>query len=129
MLATTTFAAFGFEVAAAGEGSARVRVPWRAAHLRPGGIVAGYILVAAADVAVWLAIKTVLGAEDESVTVDLHTAFLAAASSEFYCDARIVRCGRLLVTGSATCSDGRRELAQHTVTYARKMRPPSLAVP
>jgi uncharacterized protein (TIGR00369 family) len=120
LLETTTFAAFGFRVIHADEGRARLHVPAQASHLRPGDIVAGYVLVAAADVAVWLAIKTLLGVEDRSVTIDLHTSFLAPGASDFNCDARIVHCGRRIVTGVATASDGARDLAVHTVSYARR---------
>lgn len=120
MLAATNFISFGFRLVCAVDGSARLHVPALASSLRPGGIVAGYVLVAAADVAVWLAIKTLLGVEDRSVTVDLHSVFLAAASSDVVCDARIVHCGRRIVAGVATTSDGTRALAQHTITYARR---------
>jgi uncharacterized protein (TIGR00369 family) len=122
LLETTNVAAFGFRVVQADEGWTRLHVPARASHLRPGEIVAGYVLVAAADVAVWLAIKTLLGVDDRSVTIDLHTSFLAAAASDFNCDARIVHCGRRIVTGVATSSDAARDLAVHTVAYARRER-------
>ncbi|MGH7709010.1 MAG: PaaI family thioesterase [Vulcanimicrobiaceae bacterium] len=120
MLATTNFTAFGFRLVSAADGAACLHVPALPSNMRPGGIVAGYILIAAADVAVWLAIKTLFGIGDNSVTVDLHTAFLASTSSDVVCEARIVRSGRRIVTGVATCSDDTRQLAQHTVTYARR---------
>jgi len=120
LLETTNFATFGFRVVHADEARVRLHVPAQVSHLRPGEIVAGYVLVAAADVAVWLAIKTLLGVEDRSVTIDLHTSFLAAGASDFHCDARIVHCGRRIVTGVATASDDARDLAVHRVSYARR---------
>src|SRR5881409_2327575 len=77
--------------------------------------------MAAADVAMWLAILTRLGAGDGSVTASLNTAFLGAARKEsFSCTARVLKLGRRLIHGVAECvtADGRL-LTHHTVTYMR----------
>jgi len=77
--------------------------------------------MAAADVAMWLAIKTRLGLEDGSVTAEMKTNFLAGAKHEsFTCTARILKCGRRLVYGVAEClnEDGKL-LTHHTLTYIR----------
>lgn len=52
---------YGFKVTAIGDGVCTLEVPFQAEFERPGGIVAGQVFMAAADVAVWLAIMTRLG--------------------------------------------------------------------
>jgi len=89
-------------------------------------VIGGPAFMAAADVAMWLAILTRLGAGDGSVTASLTTAFLGAARKEgFTCTARVLKLGRRLIHGVAECmtADGRL-LTHHTVTY---MRPDSSA--
>jgi acyl-coenzyme A thioesterase PaaI-like protein len=54
----------GLRVVELGEGTCTVRVPFRRAFERPGGIVSGDVYMAAADVAFWLAIKTFAGLHD-----------------------------------------------------------------
>jgi acyl-coenzyme A thioesterase PaaI-like protein len=78
--------------------------------------------MAAADVAMWLAIMTRLGATDGSVTAGMTSAFLGAARREpFHCTARIVKLGRRLVYGVAeSMGAGGRLLAHHSLTYARR---------
>ncbi len=110
----------GAVVAAIGDGRCVLEVPYRAEHDRPGGIVAGYLYMHAADVAFWFAIKTRLGIEDGSVTSAMTTAFLGSACQEgFRCAARVLRMGRRLVYGVAECAAGDRILTHHTLTYAR----------
>jgi acyl-coenzyme A thioesterase PaaI-like protein len=113
--------AFGFRVEAARPGACTLRAPVRRGLERPGGIVAGPVLMAAADAAVWLAILARLGAADGSVTVDMQTAFVSALRrGGFRCRARILRWGRRLIHGVAECrAPGGRLLSHHTVTYLR----------
>lgn len=122
VLAEAAFArAYGFRLEAAGDGECTVEVPFRESLERPGGIVSGATFMAAADVAMWLAILTRLGAEDRSVTAEMKTAFLAAARQEsFRCTARVLKWGRRLIYGVAECvGGGGKLLTHHTVTYIR----------
>ena len=52
---------FGFVLHGIADGECSIDVPFRSAFERPGGIVSGQVFMAAADVAMWLAIKTKLG--------------------------------------------------------------------
>jgi uncharacterized protein (TIGR00369 family) len=125
MLAAVPFARrYGFKLTAIGDGTCTLVVPFRRELERPGGIVAGPVLMAAADVAVWLAILTRLGAADGSVTINLNTAFLAAVRrEEFRCEAVVLRVGRRVVYAAATCLTKNDEIvAHHTATYARPAR-------
>ena len=123
LLARTPFArGFGFSLDAVGDGECTVRVAFRKRQERPGGIVAGPVLMAAADVAMWLALLTKLGVDDASVTSHMTTAFVGAARQEdFRCTAKVLKLGRRMIYGEARCvGRGGRLLAHHTLTYARR---------
>src|SRR5919198_5765787 len=83
---------FGFTLHSIADGHCTIDVPFRAAFERPGGIVSGQVFTAAADVAMWLAIKTKLGIGDCSVTVEMKTNFLSSARKQsFRCSARVLK--------------------------------------
>ena len=110
----------GMKVVELGDGTCTVRVPFKKAFERPGGIVSGDIYMTAADVAFWLAIKTFAGLDDSSVTSQLNTAFLAAARNEpIDCRATVLKRGRRVVYGEAECMAGDRLLTHHTLSYMR----------
>lgn len=112
---------FGFKLHSFNDGECTMTVPFQKNFERPGGVVSGQVYMAAADVAMWLAIMTRLGADDGSVTAAMTSAFLGAARREpFRCTARIVKLGSRLVYGVAeSVADGGRLLAHHSLTYAR----------
>jgi uncharacterized protein (TIGR00369 family) len=112
---------FGFQVEAAAEGQCTLFIPFDPRHERPGGIISGQLLMAAADVAMWLAIKTVCGLDDPSVTINMHTSFLRGARCEaIRCQARVVHFGGRLSHGTAECrTAGGELLTEHSVTYMR----------
>ena len=110
----------GMKVIELGDGTCTVRVPFKKAFERPGGIVSGDVYMTAADVAFWLAIKTFAGVDDSSVTSQLNTAFLAAARREpIECRATVVKRGRRVLYGVAECMAGERLLTHHTLSYMR----------
>src|SRR5712691_11036291 len=73
---------FGFRVESVEDGICTLDVPFQPAWERPGGIVSGIVFMTAADVAMWLAIKTQSGLADPSVTSHMQTSFLRSARSE-----------------------------------------------
>ena len=111
--------AYDFVVAAIAPGSCTLQVPHLPHFERPGGIVAGQVFMTAADVAMWLAIKTLRGLDDPSVTSHMQTQFLRSARDEgFSCQAVVLSLGRRTAYGTATClSAGGEILAHHTLTY------------
>ena len=111
----------GFRIVRIGDGECSMDVPFQDAFERPGGIVSGQVYMAAADVAMWLAIKTKLGLADSSVTAEMKTNFLGSARKQgFHCTAKVLKLGRRLVYGVAECVEGSgRLLTHHTVTYIR----------
>jgi acyl-coenzyme A thioesterase PaaI-like protein len=110
-----------FRVIKADGDSCAVALRNRAALERPGGIVNGPALIAAADVAMWLAIKARLGMAHDALTSDLNTVFLAPAKARtIYCTARILKAGTRRFFGTAECCDSAgRIFAHHTLTYVR----------
>ena len=121
LLAETTFTRkYGFTLHSFADGECTLRVPFQEEFERPGGIVGGQVFMTAADVALWLAIKTRLGIEDGSVTAEMKTNFLGAARrEEFLCRAKILKMGKRLIFGTAECSSDARIFAYHTLTYIR----------
>ena len=122
LLATVPFTrSYGFTLANIGEGQCTIFVPFQKVFERPGGIVSGPVFMAAADVAMWLAIKTKLGLTDSSLTAEMKTSFLSGAKNEdFHCTARILKCGHRLIYGLAECvNDHGTLLTHHTFTYIR----------
>ncbi len=113
--------AYGFRVISINKGRCTLELPHKASLERPGGIINGPALMAAADCAMWLAIKARLGVEGDALTSELNTAFLAPAKGEHvYCTARILKMGRRRIYGVAECHGKKGNLfSHHTVTYVR----------
>jgi uncharacterized protein (TIGR00369 family) len=112
---------YGFRVVSADEEKCTLELPHRPELERPGGIINGPALMAAADCAMWLAIKARIGVENDALTSELNTAFLAPAKGEHvYCTARILRMGRRRIFGVAECHGKNGHLfSHHTLTYVR----------
>lgn len=112
---------YGFRVVEVSRNRCMLELPHKASLERPGGIVNGPALMAAADCAMWLAIKARLGIDGDALTSELNTAFLAPAMGEHvYCTARILKMGRRRIYGVATCHGKKGNLfSHHTVTYVR----------
>ena len=111
----------GFQFHSNGDGECTLHVPFQESFERPGGVVSGQVYMAAADVAMWLAIKTKRGKDDPSVTVSLQTTFIRSARKEdLRCTARLLKMGRRLIHGVAECVtlEGKM-LSHHTITYMR----------
>ncbi len=114
---------YGIELESIADGECVLRVPFQQWFERPGGIVNGQVLVAAADAAMWFAIMTKLGAAGGSatVTVEMKTNFLSSARKEdLLCHAKILKLGKRLIYGTAECTTlGGKLIAHHTITYIR----------
>jgi acyl-coenzyme A thioesterase PaaI-like protein len=112
---------YGFRVIAADKSKCTLELPHKPALERPGGIINGPALMAAADCAMWLAIKARIGVEGDALTSELNTAFLAPAKGEHvYCTARILQMGRRRIYGVAKCHGKKGNLfSHHTLTYVR----------
>ena len=113
--------AYDFELVDFSAGRCTVKAPFKAANLRPGGIIGGPLLMTAADVTMWLAILTLTGLDEMAVTTELKTSFLTSASQgDVLCSAQVLKEGRRLIYGTAECtSEEGKLLTHHTVTYLR----------
>ena len=112
---------YGFKVVSVNNSKCTLELPHKAALERPGGIINGPALMAAADCAMWLAIKARIGVDNDALTSELTTAFLAPAKGEHvYCTARILKMGRRRIYGVAECHGRKGNLfSHHTLTYVR----------
>jgi len=110
---------YGFRVVKAGEAACVIELPHRPLLERPGGIINGPALMAAADCAMWLAVKMRVGMDRDALTSELNTAFLNAAKGDHvYCTARILKFGRRSIYGTAECHSRSGQIySHHTVTY------------
>src|SRR6267154_2869192 len=75
-LATAPFAEiYGFVLVSIEDDSCTLRIPFRPVLERPGGIIAGPVYMAAADVSMWLAIKARYG-DESPLTSSMVTHFV-----------------------------------------------------
>ena len=112
---------YAFKILSVKKDRCTLELPHKPALERPGGIICGPALMAAADCAMWLAIKARIGVEGDALTSDLNTTFLAPAKGEHvYCTARILKMGRRRIYGVAECHGRKGNLfSHHTLTYVR----------
>ena len=112
---------YGFRVLTANQEKCTLELPHKPALERPGGIINGPALMAAADCAMWLAIKARIGVDNDALTSELNTAFLSPAKGEHvYCTARILKMGKRRIYGVAECHGKKGKLfSHHTLTYVR----------
>ena len=111
---------YGFILVSIEDDSCTLRIPFRPVLERPGGVIAGHVYMAAADVSMWLATTARYG-DESSLTSSMVTHFVSkGCRSDVLCRAKIVRGGRRLIFGVAECSNDRGGLlSHHTVTYMR----------
>ena len=113
---------YNYKIQSFGNGECSLLIPFQKDLERPGGIVAGSVFTTAADVAMWLAIMTILGSNPMTVTTEIKTTFLSSAKQEdVKSTAKILKMGNRLIYGVAECVTlTEKLLTHHTVTYLRK---------
>lgn len=110
--------AWGVEVLAFAAGEATLRLPQRENLLRPGGTVSGPALMGLADVAMWVALLSLTGGRDESLTANLAITFLRPPPhGAVIAEARVIRKGRTLSYGEVMLrAEGAAEPCAHVTT-------------
>lgn len=102
--------------------SATVRHKIGPDELRPGGTVSGPVMMAVADVALYVAILGEIGIEPLTVTTNLNMNFLRkpVSTADIIGECRLLKLGKRLATGEVTIySEGMIEPVAHAVgTYA-----------
>jgi len=105
-----------------GEGEARVRHAVGFDELRPGGTVSGPVLMAVADVGLYVAILGEIGIVTDVATTSLNTNFLRmpAGDRDIIGQCRLLKVGRTLIVGEVSLfSEGDDRPVAHVVgTYA-----------
>jgi uncharacterized protein (TIGR00369 family) len=90
--------------------------------LRPGGTVSGPSIFALADIAVYLAILSMIGPEALTVTTSSHIDFMRkpAAGRDLRAEARLLKLGRALAVGDVLIFSQGSEapVARASVTYS-----------
>jgi uncharacterized protein (TIGR00369 family) len=111
---------YGFVLDMLGDGSCSLLLPYDQRNDRPGGVVTGIVLVAAADLSMWFAIMSRVGIEAaaRSVTIDLKTSFLRGARGDVITKARWLESSDHAIHGVAEAYDPAGNLvAHHVLTY------------
>jgi acyl-coenzyme A thioesterase PaaI-like protein len=105
-----------------GNNGATVEHPVGPAELRPGGTVSGPVLMAAADVALYVALLGEIGIVPLAVTTSLTINFLRkpAADKSIVAVCKLIKIGRTLAVGEVSLySEGVAEPVAHVVgTYS-----------
>jgi uncharacterized protein (TIGR00369 family) len=114
-------------VEAVGNASATVKHPVGPEELRPGGTVAGAVLMAVADVALYVAVLGEIGIVPLAVTTSLTINFVRKPSSgsSIVAVCKLIKLGGSLAVGEvALYSEGAPELVAHVVgTYSIPRKP------
>ena len=103
------------------QGVTRLRVPFRDDFLRPGGTISGPVLMAAADLAMYGAVLSLIGPIELAVTTNLNINFLRLPHpGDVIAEARILKLGKRLAVGEVGLYlDGEEDLVAHvTATYS-----------
>lgn len=111
----------GVTVETVGEGTVRLRLPYRADFVRPGGTVTGPAMFALADVGLYGAVLSLIGRVELAVTTSMTVNFLRRpAPVAVVAEARILKLGKRLAYGEVLLwSEGEDEPVAHvTGTYS-----------
>lgn len=91
-------------------------------HLRPGGTVSGPAMFALADVAVYLAVLSMIGPQALAVTTNISLDFMRkpAAGADLIADCRLLKLGRVLAVGDVLIHSVGTEapVARASMTYS-----------
>ncbi len=116
-------AEMGLVVEEIGQGTARVRLPYKPLFVRPGGTVAGPLLMGLADFAIYVAVLSVIGRVELAVTTSLNCNFLRRPKpKEVIAEARMLKVGKRLAYGEVSIfsagEEGDGPVAHVTATYS-----------
>lgn len=104
-----------------GEGTATMRLPYRPDMLRPGGTMAGPMMMALADACMYACALSLIGPVKLAVTTNFSINFLFRASpDDLLAEGRVLKLGKRLVVMEVTVhSEGHDEPVAHaTGTYS-----------
>ena len=111
----------GMQTDAVGNGTARLRLPFQATTLRPGGVISGPTIMALADACMFAVVLSRLGKLKLTVTTSFNINFLHRASpADLLAEGRILRLGQRLAVMEVTvhCEGHDEPVAHATGTYS-----------
>jgi len=111
----------GLVVESIGDGTARVRCPFRDDFLRPGGTISGPVMMTMADYAMYAAVLSRIGMVELAVTTNLNINFLRRPRpGDVLAEAKLLKLGQRLAVGEiALHVDNEEDLVAHvTATYS-----------
>lgn len=109
-------AVLGIEVMEIGYGTALLRLPDKASHTRLGGIIAGPMLMALADLALYAAVVGATG-NTHAVTASLSINFIRGTPpGGVIANAKILKTGRLASGEVHLFPEGRDEAVAHVIS-------------
>ena len=111
----------GYAIERVWRGGCRLRRHFHPKSLRPGGTVSGPIIMALADVAMYVAVLSAIGWVPLAVTTNLNINFLRKpAPRDLLAEARLIKLGKRLAVGEIGIrSEGEDDLVAHvTSTYS-----------
>ena len=113
----------GLSIERLAPGEVTVRLPYRSDFVRPGGTVAGPMIMTLADFAMFVAVMSHIGPQVMAVTSNLNCNFLRRPQpADLLGHARILKLGRRLAYGEVSIfSEGENEAepaAHVTATYS-----------
>ena len=99
------------------DGRAVVRAPYRSTFLRPGGTIAGPVMMGLADYAIYAALLSRIGLVELAVTTSFNINFLSRpGEADLIADAGIIKLGKRLAVG-----EGEMVSAEHDDLVAHVM--------
>ena len=111
----------GFILDSLADGRAVVRAPYRSTFLRPGGTIAGPVMMGLADYAIYAALLSRIGLVELAVTTSFNINFLSRpGEADLIADAGIIKLGKRLAVGEVeiVCADRDDLVAHVTATYS-----------
>ena len=113
----------GMLVEEIGRGTCRVRLPYKPVFARPGGTVAGPLLMGLADFAIYVALLSRIGRVEMAVTTNLTCNFLRRPQpADVIGEARLLKLGKRLAYGEVSLftvgEEGEGPVAHVTATYS-----------
>ena len=113
----------GMKIDEIGEGRARVRLPYKADFLRPGGTISGPAMMGLADYGMYVAVLSAIGRVELAVTTNLSINFLRKpGQADIIGDCRFIKVGRRLASGEVLLHSESEQsdepVAQVTATYS-----------
>lgn len=116
----------GVIVDAVTPGEVRARVPYQASFLRPGGTLAGPVLMALADFVTWGVVMSLIGPVKLAVTTSLNINFLRKPGpGDVLAVGKILKLGKRLAVGEVYLYTGASDhlVAHVTCTYSIPPQP------